>query len=253
MPCGIGGARPIEVDRIAECARDRRVQARELLLDRRADARARTSSRNSSSIARIRRITWIDDEPYSRISVMPSDQVVLPAPERGSPGPVRVTSDVLVQLERAKGRSCRSAAERHRDGSSTCTAVVGSLTAGDSALSAMSTMIRIANAGSCSIVRSDAEHDHPAELALGPTARRRRRHRPRSTQRRAGTKSPIAWRNSDEAVVLARPRRASPFDVDRLNRPRRGAAHHQRRLFAAGLEHPAEDVRRGRQAPGVCV
>jgi hypothetical protein len=32
--------------------------------------------------------------------------------------------------------------------------VVGSLTAGESALSAMSTMIRIANAGSCSIVRS---------------------------------------------------------------------------------------------------
>ena len=34
------------------------------------------------------------------------------------------------------------------------TAVVGSLIAGDSALAAMSTMIRNANAGSCSIVRS---------------------------------------------------------------------------------------------------
>ena len=34
------------------------------------------------------------------------------------------------------------------------TAVVGSLTAGESALIAMSTMIRTANAGSCSIVRS---------------------------------------------------------------------------------------------------
>jgi hypothetical protein len=37
---------------------------------------------------------------------------------------------------------------------STCTAVVGSLMAGDSAMSAMSTMILMANAGSCSIVRS---------------------------------------------------------------------------------------------------
>ena len=45
---------------------------------------------------------------------------------------------------------------------STCTAVVGSLTAGDSACRRLSAMIRIANAGSCSMVRSSPS-DHPSE------------------------------------------------------------------------------------------
>ena len=54
---------------------------------------------------------------------------------------------------------------------STCTAVVGSLTAGESALLAMSTMIRIANAGILLDRALDAEGDHPSHPPLGARAR----------------------------------------------------------------------------------
>ena len=60
--------------------------------------------------------------------------------------------------------------------SRTCTAVVGSLTAGDSALIAMSTITRIANAGSCSIVRSTPSTiiDRRRSAAAPSSGRRRR-------------------------------------------------------------------------------
>ena len=50
----------------------------------------------------------------------------------------------------------------------TCTAVVGAFTAGESAISAMSTMIRSAKAGSCWIVRSSPSATAPRRAALAP-------------------------------------------------------------------------------------
>ena len=75
----VGDLGQIKVDRLAEGTCDRRVKARELVFDRRA-VLGRTSSRNSSSIARRRVITWIELEPNSRISV--GDEVALDASQQ---------------------------------------------------------------------------------------------------------------------------------------------------------------------------
>ena len=90
----------------------------------------------------------------------------------------------------------------------TCTAVVGSLTAGESALIAMSTITRIANAGSCSIVRStpstiidrrrlSADGVQPSPPYTSSSAAP------------SGTKSPTAGRTTIRQSC-ARAKRASP-------------------------------------------
>lgn len=67
---GVGDPRTIEVGRVAKRSRDRGVEAGELVVDGRA-VRGRDLIAHSSSIARIRRTTWIVDAPCRRISVTP--------------------------------------------------------------------------------------------------------------------------------------------------------------------------------------
>ena len=89
---------------------------------------------------------------------------------------------------------CPTRRRRSSRWSSTCTAVVGSFTAGDSARIAMSTMIRTANAGSCSIVRStpratiDRSLSSASEPGSGPYTS--------SRAAPAETKSPTGWRST---------------------------------------------------------
>ena len=97
----------------------------------------------------------------------------------------------------------------------TWTAVVGSFTAGDSARIAMSTMIRTANAGSCSIVRSTpsatiARNCVSAAGSAAPAV---------DLDQRRACRDEVADRmaKDDEALVRVRPL-PEPVHVDRLDR-----------------------------------
>ena len=143
--------------------------------------------------------------------------------------------DVLVPAAGRHEHATGGAADRSRDSKSaepttcsrsprwlsTCTAVVGSLIAGESALIAMSTMIRTAKAGSCSIVRSTPWRDHAVELPLGVRATDVGAvglNEPPS----AGTKSPTTWLRT--SVQRCSPREPKePVDMNRLDRARRRA------------------------------
>ena len=130
-------------------------------------------------------MTCTDEAPYSLISVTPSarksSQRARPRsrPLVVPPGRLRVrTSVVPINLSRSPRWL------------STCTAVVGSLSAGERALIAMSTMIRIANAGSCSIVRSTPSDDGAPEQALGIVGIERTAVRGARALRRARSRRP---------------------------------------------------------------
>ena len=112
--------------------------------------------------------------------------------------------------------------------SSTCVAVVGSLTAGESARIATSTRIRSANAGSWSIVRSTPSATMRPQAAL---EHRRRRHLAVHLRRAPTpleTKTPDRVRQDEHAVVLPRPVDEAAL-VDRLDRARAAAARDERR------------------------
>ena len=113
---------------------------------------------------------------------------------------------------RSERSVCPTSRSRSSRWSSTCTAVVGSLTAGDSARIAMSTMIRTANAGSCSIVRStpSATSERSRSSASGPGQARRRS----ISAAPAETKSP-----TDAAA-----RRGSSFACAQFPSPRKSIA-----------------------------
>ena len=104
--------------------------------------------------------------------------------------------------------------------SSASTPVVGSLIAGDSALSAMSTMMRKANSGSCSIVRSGPNATARLQSMVGD--RRRRRHGARTAARPVATKSPTCGTNS--TIPSARLRICHQrVEIDREHDARRAA------------------------------
>ena len=134
---------------------------------------------------------------------------------------------------------------------STWTAVVGSLTAGESARIAMSTRIRSANAGSCSIVRSSPITNMPRRRSAGGGAGPYTR----STTSPCGTMSPTACgRTSRQSWRIAVA--SSPSLVDRLDRPRAAGRDLERRRcagvarlavggFGSGRLHRVEHLRAG--------
>ena len=108
------------------------------------------SAISASSSARRRRATWYCPAPKARISSRASST-------RSSHAGVGYTSRITpVPSVTTPTERCLAAAYRRRSSirSSACTAVVGSLTAGESALMATSTIIRMVNAGSSRSVRS---------------------------------------------------------------------------------------------------
>ena len=151
----------------------------------------------------------------------------------------------------ASSCSCRRPTKRSRRWiwSIASTAVVGSLMAGDSALSAMSTRIRKANVGSCSIVRScrtplaraASRSSMPRRRRTGGTAARPR---PRSRRPAARTRRGHRARRASSHERL----RPLPPARSAIGPPgaRRGRGGEPRRICAAPSPAPRRPPRPGR-------
>ena len=136
---------------------------------RRGGRRARRSARAGSRRARpevLQHRAHPSRDLDRRRAVHPDlveGQVERVGPARRAPRqpdrPVRAARDRRLQVARGELRAITSSA------SSACTAVVGSFTAGDRARIAVSTMIRMAKAGSCWIVRSSAMSTAPRSVS----------------------------------------------------------------------------------------
>ena len=109
----------------------------------------------------------------------------------------RMTRDAAASVgdrRRAAGGACRRTRSRRWIWSMASTAVVGSLIAGDSAFSAMSTRMRNANIGSCSSVRSGPNATRRAQRASSDRARAPPYRR--TAARRCAMKSPTCGTSS---------------------------------------------------------
>ena len=163
----------------------------------------------------------------------------VPSPSRSSPRPRRSLSPI--------------SSSRSSIAPSTWTAVVGSLTAGDSARIAMSTRIRSANAGSCSIVRSSPIANIPRRRSAGGGARRRRpaathaavrddvadgvREHQQAVVADRGREQPVAGRSPGSPPRRRRGPRATA--VPAVRRPVRGRGSRARGCIAWNTRAPA--------------
>ena len=170
---------PVQVDRVREGARYGRLQAREFLLDRRAMLGVDLVTQFFEHGAQAAHDLDRGGAVFADLGHAEGEVVSSAASRDHQAGTGRLSA-----CHRDRDRSVvpirRMTLERW---SSAWTAVVGSSMAGDRALSATSTTILTANAGSCSIVRSS-----PARLCRGvcprPAGRRRCRRRSGSAGRR---------------------------------------------------------------------
>ena len=172
--------------------------------------------RVDSSIARSRRTTWIDARAVLADLRDAEREVVVPAANRNDEHRRRTPVDGLVLVD-PRGRSgprCRRSVSSRW--SSTCTAVVGSLTAGESARIAMSTMMRTREGR----ILLDRPLDRRARSSSAGDARRRVRvqgRTPRMSGAPAGTKSPTGC-GARHRLEFACAHLTSPLDVERLDR-----------------------------------